>query len=416
MYIENLKQIILEQAQITNNFVAIKRRYSFKTANITFITGVYGSNKNNLLLKIKEEHFNNDFYLNFDDERLTNFSFNDFKLLHEAFIELYGVQNTFYFNKIQQIHLWEVFVKQLAEDNFNVYITATNTKEFLKNIKLFSENDFSLTQLYPLSFSEYLDFKKVSFNKNSFNTIEEKVNLKSFFNHYLIEGGFLKQKETIPSELLTKRYQHILYKDIIVLNKVTHVSRIRALGFYLANHIGELISYNGLKHIIKVKHAQTVKNYMQLFEENHLVFLISKFTNFIETKQKNPKKIYYIDHSLANSINTRFLEKNVQYLENIVFLELKRQKKALFYHKEKHYCDFIVCKQNKVIQAVQVVLTLNNGNIKRNKLNGLFEALKLYNLESGLILSLDEEDTILINNKKIEVIPIYKWLLLQNET
>ncbi len=47
---------------------------------------------------------------------------------------------------------------------------------------------------------------------------------------------------------------------------------------------------------------------MQFFEENHLVFLISKFTNFIETKQKNPKKIYYIDHSLANSINTRFLQ------------------------------------------------------------------------------------------------------------
>jgi len=35
-----------------------------------------------------------------------------------------------------------------------------------------------------------------------------------------------------------------------------------------------------------------------------------------------------------------------------------------------------------------------------------------YNLSQGLILTWDEEETIEIFNKKISVLPIWKWMLL----
>ncbi len=55
------------------------------------------------------------FFLNFDDDRLITFTVEDFQMLYELWIELYGLQHTFYFDEIQNVEGWERFVRRLQD-------------------------------------------------------------------------------------------------------------------------------------------------------------------------------------------------------------------------------------------------------------------------------------------------------------
>ncbi len=48
---------------------------------------------------------------------------------------------------------------------------------------------------------------------------------------------------------------------------------------------------------------------------------------------------------------------------------------------------------------------------KEREIQGLLEALNEYDLKEGLILTSDEEKVIEIDNKKIIIKPVWKWLL-----
>ena len=97
-------------------------------------------------------------------------------------------------------------------------------------------------------------------------------------------------------------------------------------------------------------------------------------------------------------------------MENIVFLELKRKELDTFYYREKSECDFIIKKKGKINKAIQVCYKLNDKNKKR-EYKGLLEVMKIHKLKQGLILTYDNEEELVIENKKIIIKPVWKWLL-----
>ena len=123
----------------------------------------------------------------------------------------------------------------------------------------------------------------------------------------------------------------------------------------------------------------------------------------------NAKKIYTIDTGLANSVSFQFSENFGRQLENVVFLELKRRGNEIFYHK--YECDFLCRQKQKITEAIQVCQSLENESTRKRELRGLIEAMQDYKLESGYIITEDEEDTIHGDGLSIRVLPAWKWLL-----
>ena len=113
---------------------------------------------------------------------------------------------------------------------------------------------------------------------------------------------------------------------------------------------------------------------------------------------------------LINLISFKFSKNSGRILENIVFLELKRKNKDVFYHKEKSECDFIIKDKLKIVQAIQVTQNLDDSN-KSREIAGLLEACNRYKLKEGMILTYDQEDDLIVDGKKIVVKPVWKWLL-----
>ncbi|MGE9811648.1 ATP-binding protein, partial [Ferroplasma acidiphilum] len=60
--------------------------------------------------------------------------------------------------------------------------------------------------------------------------------------------------------------------------------------------------------------------------------------------------------------------------------------------------------------AIQVTYELNADN-KNREIEGIMEAVKNFNLSGGLIITLDQEDNFEIENRKILVKPVWKWML-----
>ncbi|MCD4789874.1 MAG: DUF4143 domain-containing protein, partial [Bacteroidales bacterium] len=116
------------------------------------------------------------------------------------------------------------------------------------------------------------------------------------------------------------------------------------------------------------------------------------------------------DNGLLNAVSFKFVNDTGKLLENLVYLELRRKNKNIFYHRKNYECDFLIHKKNTITQAFQVTNELNSDNEKR-EIRGLTEALDSYKLNEGIILTTSQETELKINNKTIKVLPVWKWLL-----
>lgn len=88
-----------------------------------------------------------------------------------------------------------------------------------------------------------------------------------------------------------------------------------------------------------------------------------------------------------------------------------RRNYEVYFHQGKKECDFIIKDGLKVWQAIQVSQSLVDENTRNREMGGLLEAMKIYGLNKGLILTEDEEYNIEIDDVKISVQPVWKWLL-----
>ena len=139
-----------------------------------------------------------------------------------------------------------------------------------------------------------------------------------------------------------------------------------------------------------------------------------KFDVSVKKQLLNAKKVYVIDLGLMRQISFQHSENQGRLLENLVFLELKRQAKTIYYHHNKLECDFVIKEKNSITQAIQVCWSMHDNKTKQREINGLLDAMTAYHLKEGLILTDDESDSILIEDNKINMMPVWLWLLKQN--
>ena len=135
------------------------------------------------------------------------------------------------------------------------------------------------------------------------------------------------------------------------------------------------------------------------------------FSYSVKQQMKSPKKIYAIDSGLAGSVSFRFSDDAGRYLENAVFLELKRRGKELFYYRtgNGHEVDFICREGRKVTDLIQVAKELRDEKTKSRELKALFKAMDETGLKNSTIVTYDDEEEITENSKTATIIPAYKF-------
>ncbi|MDR2972351.1 MAG: ATP-binding protein [Bacteroidales bacterium] len=410
-----LKTVIADQEyyfeQAKNS---IKREFSNNfclSPEIVIITGIRRCGKSTLLQQIRTVQSEKDYYINFDDERLVSFKVEDFQMLLEVFCELFGEQKTFYFDEIQNIEQWERFVRRLHDTGNKIYITGSNAQMLSRELGTHLTGRYLSFELYPFSFNEFIVLKNPELLKKNFFKTSVKAEILSLFHDYFNNGGFPNFIITKDELALKTLFENILYRDVMVRNNITNEREIKELVSYLAGNYARLSTNSELVEIIGVKNASTVKKYISFLADSYLVFQTYKYDYSVSKQILNPKKSYFIDNGLVRRVGFSFSGNLGYLLENLVFIELLRRNKRIFYHKKNQECDFVLVENNTVTSAIQVCYLFSSEKTRKREIDGLLDAMNEYNLQSGLIITDDTEEEFFVNDKKITIIPTWKWLL-----
>lgn len=421
------KKLFLDKKGLIKRSIQDKIGKFLKSKEIIVITGVRRGGKSSLMRLICDDillNFNvaeqNFLYINFEDERFIDFNYNDFELLYETFLELEnpGRKKYFFLDEIQNIKGWEKWTNRLYEfEDIKIFVTGSNAAMLSSEISSALTGRNRQIENYPFSFKEFLALRNYSFTEKDFYSRDRKIELKRLFKEYLRLGGFPEILKTKDPTLSEQYFRDILYRDIISGHSIRNVREIKELCLFIASNIGTIQSYENLKKIIGVKGTSTVKNYLEILENVFLFYMIDLFSYSVKRQIYNPSKIYSIDPALTNSIAFKFSQGLGHIYENIVFLELKRRNKEIYYWKSKKNkeVDFLTKKGRKIEEAIQVSFNISEPKTKEREIAGLIEAKSELKVNNLTIITDDEEGQEKINRSEIKIIPLWKWLLTSND-
>ncbi len=407
-----IKQTILEQREFFEREEDIVKRAFpeslLKTPKIVVITGIRRCGKSTLLKEVSGK-FKNHAYANFEDERFLEFTVKDFNTLLEVFLELGPKTDTLFFDEIQNIPGWEKFVRRLFTEGYKIFVTGSSSNLLSSEIATSITGRNLKYELFPFSFKEYLLYRK--FKTRDTYTTKEKAALSGHFEDYVKYGGFPEIIKSRNEKELMEIYQDILIKDLLVRLQIRDSKDFRDLSMYLLSNISRKMSYNSLKNLLGFSNTSKVKNYVEFLEEAYLFFTLNKYDPSLKKQLLSPRKVYAIDTGLVNAVSFMFSENAGSLLENIVFLELKRRFKEIYYHEDKKECDFLVKQKEKIVQAIQVTVSIADPNTEKREMEGLMEAMERYDLKEGYIITKDTEKTINLEGRTVYVKPVITWLL-----
>lgn len=361
---------------------------------VLIITGIRRCGKSTLMQQLISQLNRSVAFFNFEDPRIFGFETTDFVKLDE----IIGDNSLYYFfDEIQNVDNWEIYIRNLHDKQKVICITGSNASLLSRELgtKLTGRN--IQIELLPFSFREYLSFKKIKAEAAT-------------FQHYLLEGGFPDYLKTANKEVLQQLFKDIVYRDIIVRHSVRNDKVLMSIALYLISNTGKEFSFTNIKNTFGVGSVNTVIDYISWFEDSYLLFTVPKFSWSLKSVAINPKKVYVIDTGFGDANSLSFSNDTGRLLENAVYLQLRRTYKELYYFREKGECDFVVKEKNKVTNAIQVCAEVSQENLPR-ELKGLIEALTFFDLEEGIIITMNQEDEIVQDEKKIHVIPAWKWFM-----
>lgn len=359
------------------------------------ITGIRRSGKSTLISKDLFSADKAAFYLNFDEPVLYNFSATDFVILENAIDKFQKEQSgskNLYFDEIQNVDGWEVFVNaQLKKGNL---VTVTGSNASL----LSSELGTRLTgrhldyELFPFNFSEFCEIKH--YKKTSENFLE-----------YLKKGGFPEYLLYERTEILKRLFEDILMRDIVVRYGIKDVRSVKTLAVYLASNCGNLVTGSKLSAQLGLKTATTILEYLSFLEQSYLFSFVPKFDYSAKAQSVNPKKVYCIDTGMIQNVTLSATKDLVRMFENAVFIELRRRTKNIWYYSEVAFeCDFLYGSGNLPENAIQACYELTNENRER-EVRGVVNTCKKFPNVKPLIVTFNQKDKISYNGMIVDVVP-----------
>jgi uncharacterized protein len=362
-------------------------------------------------------------YLNFEDDRLLEFSVNNFQEILDVYFGKYPEHRNgrcyFFFDEIQRIAQWEMFIRRLLDtENLQIFITGSSSKLLGSEIATSLRGRSLPIEIFPFSFEEFLKFHGLfpgspkTFGANTASVLRKAV------KDYLEVGGFpevQKLDRNLRIEVLQGYIDSVLLKDIIERHKVSNILVLKHLVRHIMNSSGGQFSVNKFFNTMKSMSIKCTKNslyeYLDHLTDAFLFYKVPIHSRSEKSRLINPAKIYSIDTGLLNAMTFRNSYNYGQLLETMVFMHLRHGGYDAEYvtTKDGREADFFARHRiSGETQLIQVCWEMSDKKTFERELQGLKSAMDELSLSAGTIVTWDDETDI---ENKIKVIPIWKWLL-----
>lgn len=411
-----LKQIIIDQKEMYLDNPLISRDYDLeKNVNYCFVV-IRRTGKSYMMYQQIHDLMNDGIsssqiiYVNFEDERLLEIGVDDLNTILEIGIEFSGSKGKPYLflDEIQNVDGWEKFVRRVADMKYRINITGSNSKMLSKEIASTLGGRFMIVNVFPYSFKEYLSANHIENIMVDQIGTKKRADIVSQYERYMTYGAFpelvdIKNKRPFLNNI----YQTVYLQDIITRNKITNDFAVRLILKKIAESVTKALSFNRLTNIVKSAGIsigkQTVINYVGHMLDSYLIFSLQNYAS-----KKTSPKYYFMDTGL---LGLMLLDCKTTQLENLVAVELIRRYgfENVYFFENNIEVDFYIPSENLAIQVSMQVLddvdTLERETRAFVKLNQFIPDTKC------LLITNSEETKLNCDGIKIDVVPIWKWLL-----
>lgn len=279
-----------------------------------------------------------------------------------------------FLDEIQEVKSWEKVVNSLMADyDVDIYVTGSNSRMMSSEISTYLTGRYIAFRIFPLSFSEYMLFRK---------EYTEILDPRTELANYLRLGGFpaVHLQKYTSSEVYTivkDIYNSTIFTDIVRHNQIRKVDQLERIVKFAFDNVGRTFSAASISKYLKSENRsidnETVYNYLSKLESAYILHRCSRFDVQGKEILKTQEKFYLADPALRYSVLGYSPDSVSAMLENVIYLELLRRGYEVYVGKlDNTEIDFIAVKQeNKVY--IQVAQEIGSPETERREYGRLLD-------------------------------------------
>ncbi len=349
--------------------------------------------------------------VNFADDRLAGFDVTDFDRLLAAYHELFGSARKplLFLDEPQTIPGWEKFARRLADTGHRTLLVASATPEFSTAIHTTLGARYLMREIGPCSFREFLRFHAIDVTPLTIHSPEAR-DIRRLFDDYLAWGG-LPAVFALPEK--REWLRELRRRQLTDVARELNLRSTEAFACFI-----RLLAQNVMHPVPVTELLQQLQAGGVTASKNSLVLWLAalKRHRFIESlangRSEAPQRVtlqkhYFCDNGLLNCFLSDPLP---QLFENAAALALLRRSSdhQVFYWRRRHAVDFWLPDEGL---AVQTAPSLADPRQVREKVQGFAHLAGEMPVKRCVLLTMDDEKPLETNGLAINVIPLWKWLL-----
>lgn len=363
-------------------------------------------------------------WINFDDERLDGLEASNLDEILQAYREIYpdiDLSTVYmFFDEIQLVDKWELFVIRLYKTYCkNIYLSGSNADMLSSQIATTLRGWPVEYEVFPLSFTEYLRFKDI--DAKPFDE-QGRAKLIVTCREYLHSSAFpevvLINEPSLQTRKVQGYFNAMLFRDLVDHYKLSSPEVVKYFIKRMMQNITKPTSINSIYNDLKSQGRKLDKN--KLYEladmvcDTFMFFKVNCWSPSLIKESARSSKYYLIDNGMRNAVILPQSDDDGKLLENAVYLHLCRHLNPMMkisYFAEDYECDFVVQQDEHIGRLIQVCWTMSDEATRLRELRGIKKASDTTGCRNCVIITFDEEDFIDYEGLKIEIIPVWKWLL-----
>lgn len=363
-------------------------------------------------------------WLNFMDDRLSVLMNGNWNNLYEAYYGLYPEkrrQEKVYiiFDEMQGYPQWELFIERMRrEDNCDIFLTGSSSKLLSKEIGTSLRGRTLSWELFPFSFGETLvrnGIERTPTGDTTHRLMVEKV-----WREYVEQGGFPEVfglSAQTRLRLHQEYFSSILYHDVVERNQVKQPLLLRQVAKRALAQTGSLFSASKTaKDFASMGFRigrDEISEYMQWLEDAYFIIAVPPGSPSMGIQQRRMKKIYCVDHALAQSLGARITPNRGQLLENMVCVQLRRHCQTLYYYntRQGYEVDFLAILPDNSPMPIQVCDNMADSTTRNREIRALTAAMAEIEVCRAWIITANHKETITTPQGTIFCIPAPEFLM-----
>jgi len=410
------KERILSQKYVSREKLAFAKK-QLENDLIKVIVGPRRAGKSIFsFLLLRDKRFA---YLNFDDEKLRNVP--NYDEIIKGIFEVYPDCDLIFFDEIQNLPDWELFVNKLHRRGYNLVLTGSNAKLLSTELATALTGRHIPIEILPFSFREFLDAKNFDAGNEQMALPEAKGKMLHLLELYLREGGM---PEVVVKGIDARTYletliDSVLFKDVVKRHKVKYARQISDLAMYVLSNFGSEQTFQRLRNVLHFRSVSTIQNYAGYLADAFLIFILNRFSFKVGVQVRAPRKMYVSDTGFVTA-GFQFSPNTGRLMENAVFVELVRRgykpNRDIFYYKTKNNreVDFALRSGLTFDTLIQVCYNPDDPQTLQREINALSAARKELQNSQSLVITWDDARDEIQNGAVIRFTPLWQWLLMQH--